>query len=207
MRSDTKKGYISKILVTQKFLKIQNHCKMKNTGLMLSETQGLLKNLLDNLSGEHHDYWLKALKKMLRKEEIPEPSAEVLEQIEIYDFRTASIKRIEEIADYIRKIPTVTETSMPEGDDFCLINIGIYINVTDFIYKLKDEDDATFSLKSNGEISPWGNNGIRHADDTFKNWYKKYFKDESPMILIDFCKAVIELGKMYEQSILQIKFK
>ena len=44
----------------------------KNTGLMLSEVRGLLNNLNDNLSGEYGDYWLKTLKKMLRKEKLPE---------------------------------------------------------------------------------------------------------------------------------------
>ncbi len=175
-----------------------------NTGLTLSQIKGPLTNLLENLSGEHCEYWLGALKKLLRKEKLPNPPDEVLKQMESYDFRTASLQKIKHIADYLKNIPTVNIASIVDDEDRGLINIGIYANVTDFLRQIKDQDDASFYLQANGKIKS-GSVDEKDADETYDNWYEKYFKESEMMDLKDFCKAIIELGQMYEDAILQIE--
>ncbi len=176
----------------------------KDTGLMLSKIRGPLNNLLDNLSGEHGDYWLKALKKMLRQEEIPEPSAEIIEQIKPLDFRTKSNEKIKEIADYLKKIPTVESVHICEDDDMDLININVYPCLTDFLHKYDKKDSAYFYLKTDGAIKIGGVD-LKDTDATYDKWCKK-MKPKDGMSLKDFCKALIELGKMYEETVLQIKY-
>jgi len=41
---------------------------MKDTQLLFCEVSGLLKDLLEKLSGDNGDQWLRVLNKMLRKE-------------------------------------------------------------------------------------------------------------------------------------------
>lgn len=141
---------------------------------------------------------------MLRKEVIPPPPDEALRQMEPYDFRTASLKRINAIADYLKKIPTVVDIGIPKGDDFYLMSIGVYPNVTDFLYEIKDQDDSPFYLQSNGEVEA-GNVSVKDTDETYETWHRKYFNHSNTMNLTDFCKALVELGEMYEHAILQIE--
>lgn len=172
---------------------------------MLSEARGPLAKLLENLSSEHGDYWLAALKKMLRKEKLPEPSAEVLKQMEAPDFRSAPLQKIQAIADYLSAIPTVTMVGIIDDEERDLLNLGVYPNVTDFLRKIEDQDDAPFYLGVDGKIRA-GKVEEKDADATYYEWHKTYFKEnESTMALKDFCEALVNLGEMYEKSILQIE--
>lgn len=171
---------------------------------MLSEARGPLAKLLENLSSEHGEYWLAALKKMLRKEKLPEAPAEVLKLIETPDFRSAPLQRIQAIAEYLREIPTVNFAHVVDDEERDLLSIGVYPNVTDFLRKIKDQDDASFWLQANGTVKYHGVEE-KDADATFDEWCKKYFNENDTMTLKDFCDAVMNLGEMYEKAILQIE--
>ncbi len=182
---------------------------MNNTGDVLPKSiKGPLINLLSNLSGEHSEYWLKALKKMLRKEEIPQPPPEVLKEMKSYDFRTAALERIQEIADYLKTISTIKEVCLvdDEHDLIGLINIGVYPNTTDFFREIKNQEHAPFYLNTDGNVQV-GKASEKDIDATYEKWVEKYsFKENKSLPLKDFCKAVIDLGLMYEEAILKIEF-
>lgn len=177
----------------------------ENTGLMLSQTKGPLTTLMNNLSGKHADYWLTALNKMLRKEEIPEPPAEVLEQMEKFNFQTVVREKLEEIESYLRTIPAVKRVYICEEDDQDLINIEVYTTGTNFIRRYKEFDESYFYLKLNGKVVLSGVDN--DADFIFDEWLEKYFPNNENMVLKDFCEALVALGEMYQNAVLQISVK
>ncbi len=185
--------YIS-ILIARKFFN-KNHCKMskKHTGLMLSEARGPLNNLLDNLSGENGDYWLEALKKLLRKEEIPKLPKKVLSYAHAMNSRDDIAEKIEEWMDLILSVPSVIYANNCDKDD--LLDIEVLSNLADFINADYDHDAALFTLKSDGTVKRQSRSGER-TDITFEKWCKDSYENISV-----FYDALLELSELYRNVI------
>jgi len=165
-----------------------------NTGLMLYQIRGPLNNLLDNLSGENGNYWLEALKKMLRKEETQKKlPAEILAITEALNSRENANIEIEEWVKYLNFIPSVCEANSSEDED--LIDINVYPNLASFLHEDKDADTALFVLETNGCVRRTAKSGER-TDDVFDKWCKNSYENIS-----SFYRALIELCKMYKDAV------
>ncbi len=172
----------------------------KDTGLLLSEVRGLLNNLNDNLSGDHGDYWVSALKKMLRKEEIPIPPKEVIEALKSCNFKKFADEKLEAVIRYIKDIPVVCNVERCEENDDDLINICIYPRLNMFLHGNKDTklDTALFTLSSDGVIREVGGLDMQDMDKTFKAW------EVDDWSLKGFINSLLELTKKYEEAVPQI---
>lgn len=167
----------------------------KNTGLLLSEARGPLNNLLDNLSGEHAEYWLKALKKLLRKEELPEPPKEVLDLLASLDSRKIAKDKIDYWVKILQAIPAVCEVIISGPGEHCLIDMFVYPNLADFLTENKEDNRALFTLGVDGKVD-YIRTGKEITDDVFENWSKTVYID-----IYTFCKEVIKLGELYQQAV------
>lgn len=176
-----------------------NHCKMsKNTGVALSEIKGPLTNLLNNLSGEHGYYWLSSLKKMLRKENLPERPTEIVQSLN--PLRVSAREKLEKLAEYLRSIPVIHEVTIcdidEEGD---LLNISVLPNLRFFIEGTVGEgfDSPLFWLKSDHTVQKGKTTEMDCTDKIFDN----FCKQDQYENIIEFCNAMIELGNRYEASV------
>lgn len=182
----------------------------ENTGVALSQVKGLLANLNDNLAGKHGDYWILALKKMLRKEELPKPPSEVLMELNNTNPHREKMKeKVKSIAEYLHAIPVVAEVYIlqEKDDDVDLVNISVYASTRNFIHKNKTSDTSGFYLQTDGKIRVGEQFFIKNRgdiDEIYEKWCKQ-FKIKNTLILKNFCAALIELGKMYEKAILDIE--
>ncbi len=180
-----------------------------NTGLALSEVRGPLNNLFDNLSGEHGEYWLTALKKLLRKEEIPEPPIKVLQAISKQNLHREKMReKVKVITKYIEKIPVVDEVHIiqQEDQDNDLITISVYASIATFFHNMEDCDTASFHLRTDGTMLVGNIESLREVDidPIYQKWCEQ-FNVKGTMTLKDLCTALIELGKMYEKTVLDIE--
>lgn len=167
----------------------------ENTGLMLSEVRGPLKNLLDNLSGENADYWLNALKKMLRKEEFSKTPNNSKEFIAELDFREKSMKKLEEWIELLNALPAVCEASICSDGNKGMIDIEVHPNFNQFLNNEKNRDGALFLLLTNGNVERIAV-ATEITDETFNKCFKNIYKD-----IYEFYKALIKLGEMYYEAI------
>ncbi len=185
----------------QKFFNNLNHCKMKtikkvsNTGLTLSEIKGPLDNLLDNLSGEHADYWLDAIKKLLRKERLPEPPADVAFTKGL-NTKIKALAKLKKWINFLNTIPVVYRTEICRDYLQDLIDIEVAPNLLSFLHSPKDEDKALFCLKKVDGSVEYFNDSSAETDEIFDKWHENKYKD-----IYTFFKALIELGEMYEKAV------
>jgi hypothetical protein len=169
----------------------------QNTGVMLSEAKGPLNNLMDNLSGEHSDYWLKALRKLLRQEEIPEPPPEVLKTLKSFNQRGMAKKKMDDLVNYLNTIPAVHRARLCDDDTRNIMDIEVYANFASFLHGNKDsnEDQALFTLTQDRQVAIIGGVDHRIYDKTFDSFNAGRFSD-----LQAFVKALIWLGKEYVKN-------
>ncbi len=171
----------------------------KDTGLALSDIKGPLENLLNNLHGKHGDYWLEALKKMLRREELPELPVNLKKSFVSFDSRKRADSKLQEIVRYLKTIPVIhTVEICDESEDGDILNINVYPNLMNFIHDENSADDALFVLKMNHEVDRSSSSG-ENTDSTFETFCLDHYES-----LDEFCKAMIELGQKYEESIPKI---
>lgn len=174
--------------------------KKKNTGLMLSEARGPLNNLFDNLSGEHADYWLDALKKLLRKERLPELPTDDVSFVKGLNSKQKAQKNITKWIEFLNIIPSVFKAVIynpnhaDNGNDD-VIDIDVHTNLASFLLNDVDAYQATFCLKMNGSIKYFDDSSPTF-DVIFENWKKKSYPD-----IYTFCKALIELSELYEKAV------
>ncbi|MEI7810457.1 MAG: hypothetical protein WCI41_02790 [bacterium] len=177
----------------------------QNTGLTLSQVKGPLSNLLDNLNGENGEYWLKALKKFLRKEEIPKPPIGAFILFKGLNSKEKAKEKINEWINFLNTIPSVDEASEPQESYGEFIDIRVSPNLNYFLNKNDNEDTALFSITTNGTIRSWKASGEK-TDFIYDKWYKEiYKKEKSHCSIYSFYKALIKLGEMYENAIPDIK--
>ena len=178
----------------------------KDTGLRLSLVKGPLTTLNNNLSGEHGDYWLTALKKMLRQEEIPQPPPEVKKLLDGLNSRVRITEKIEKLKNYLNSIPVVSEVTICSSDeDGDLFNITVYTNLNEFIQKDKHFDKALFTLHMDNTVDGVGISS-EIKDKTFKEWENSYQENFSKGMNLDsFSKALWKLVEMYEKSVPEIE--
>ena len=172
-----------------------------DTGLMLSEARGPLNNLLDNLSGVHASYWLTALKKMLRKEEIPEPPLEVLEMMKKLNTRADTIERLEQLKSFFEKIPVVKVVELSEEDwgNGNIMSVGVYPNLIAFIEgENYNGDIAYFTIKIDGTVENTSSSNDYDKDQLFIKWEgdKADFRSHKA-----FVEALFELGSICKNAI------
>src|SRR5688572_29482362 len=136
----------------------------QNTGLTLLEVWGPLTTLMARLLGKNAKYWLTALNKFLREGELPQPPAEVLQEITPNSRKTAHAK-LQKIVDYLKTIPTVHDAKICVDDDDDLINIEVYRNLPDFLHETKDIDHALFVLTGNAMIGYSADATSKQYDD------------------------------------------
>lgn len=168
----------------------------KHTGLMLSEARGPLNNLFDNLSGEKGAYWLDALKKLLRKEKLPELPTNVLAFTKTLNSKEDAKQKLEEWVSLFNAIPSVYRARVcDEDDEIYLIDIEVSSNLACFIHGNENEDKALFSFGIYGSVDRTGASG-EITDVTFNKWCKNEYKD-----LYTFYKALLNLSEMYQKVV------
>ena len=177
----------------------------ENAGLMHSETGGPLKKLIENLSGKNGEYWLQKLKSMLRGEPPPVPPQEILNEMRGFQTRKSAKQAVEKIRDYLITIPVVQYAHICEDGDPSLINIGVYARLDYFLQGeiQQDSDTAYFYLEANGIVT-CGGVDEDDADLIYDKWEERFDKEPN---LKDFCVALLDLGKMYEEAVLSIEYK
>lgn len=169
----------------------------ENTGLTLSEVKGLLANLNDNLSGKDGIYWFEALKKLLRKEEIPLRTIEVIKTLN--PLRLSAKEKLEKLSEYLMTIPVVHKVTIcDEGEEGDILNINVLPNLMSFVRGTisEDFDSPCFTLAKNHEVFLCKVTDSDEIDGTFNTWSQEDYES-----IDEFCKALLELGKMYEQSV------
>jgi hypothetical protein len=169
-----------------------------NTGLVLSKVRGPLNNLLDNLSGDHADYWLRALKKMLRKEELPMPPKEVQEFLEKLESKEILRQKLNEWISFLEKIPVVVKVEETNPEDTDLLCIFFYQTTSLFLKAEKDSmtDFGMFMLKSDGTVYLLNDFENNVLDKVYKKWRKEEYSN-----LHEFSKALLELGNLYQSGV------
>jgi hypothetical protein len=168
----------------------------KHTGLVLSEARGPLNNLLDNLSGENGEYWLEALKKLLRKEELPKMPTDLFMLTKALDSKQTASEKINEWVQFFNSIPCVYEAH--ECDDEDLIDICISPNLAHFLHPDEMNDTALFTLGIDLSIRRIGYDDpvAEITDDIFNKWCKNKYDN-----IYTFYKALLELCEMYENAV------
>lgn len=171
---------------------------MKNTGLMLSETKGPLKNLLDNLSGENGNYWLIALKKMLRKERVPKLSSEDLKLLMVSDSKQVIEERLVGWVNALKSIPVVEEVRICSKEEVGdLIDIGVFSNIRTFYYGRDEEIDyPLFVITTDFKVRHSKDDDGLETDKIYEGWKKDEYPD-----IYSFYKALIELSVLYKNAI------
>ena len=173
--------------------------KKKNTGLAFSEVRGLLNNLNDNLSGEHADYWHNALKKLLRKETLPEPPPAVLEAINAISSRQNAQEKLDKVMAYLKTIPSVLGVVQctHSGSNY-LMTIYVQTNLNGFL--INDTNSPyheTYILLIEGEVKIGRKASAHYMDETYKIWRQKV-KTKN---IMEFSKSLIALSAMYENAV------
>jgi hypothetical protein len=186
----------------------------KDTGLMLSEVKGLLNNLNENLSGKDFDYWLKALKKLLRKEELPEPP--VVPLVIFKDFEKEVNQKIEKWIEALDKLPIVSIVERQPKDFQTIINLVLHSNLKSMLSD-SDEDTLDFMIASDGTIYKGDYYSERDGNQTntfrpdsiFEKWIDQFdvngsnllIKNGKVVFLNDFYNSLVELILSYQKGL------
>ena len=166
-----------------------------NTGLALSKVKGPLTTLNNNLSGENGEYWLNALKKLLRQEEIPDPLDDLTPIIDVLHKNTD--RRVHDWMNLFRTIPAVLEVELAEDKwDGVLFIITISTSLKSFLSRSLFEDSMNYGIKPNGDLKDGG--GSFGDTDVI---HDKWCKDGSSQNISEFYEALIKLSKMYQDGL------
>ncbi len=177
----------------------------KNTKQTCPKVGKLLNELNNNLSGKHGDYWLKALEKMLRKQRLPVPPAELIKIVDRSTIQKNIIGKRDLLVAYLKSIPVVHDVTIPSKEfKNSLLDIEVCPNFSCFLDPDKDHkgDSACFDLRMDGEVL-LVNRDCKIFDSTFERRFKRWFKLEkkNKNNFRLFLKALIELGEHYKVAV------
>lgn len=172
---------------------------MKKSGMMLSEFEGPLKNLLSNLSGKNGDYWLEALKKFLRKEDLPLPPIEVMKDLN--PTLVSAREKMEKLTTYLKSLTVVHDVYDVCGSEEAeLLIIGIYPNLRTFIDQQMPLGfgPVIFYVNSKFQVSGF----YEKNDDFIDHIFRENISDtQSYPTITDFSEQMEILAKKYQESI------